>query len=299
MNNSASITATITAFTRAYHAEQSKPPIFNDYLARKLLNDDEYAFLLKNLAEGAKFYDPEAAAKCQNHSELSACAMRTQTAPVTRARYTEDQLKEAIEQGIRQYVILGAGMDTFGYRNPWKQLQVFEVDHPATQASKQQRLDELGWKSPSNLHYVPLDFNQGNLASELLDTTYNPRIPSFFSWLGVSMYLSFEDVERLWDSIARICPKGSRLVFDYLDTDAFDPEKATFWIQRIHQMVQRTREPFKTGIDPEKLAELLANHGLRLIEDLAPDEIAARYFGKNPQSLRAHDHLHIAYVEVE
>lgn len=298
MNNSASITATITAFTRAYHAEHGNPIIFNDSLARILISNEEYSFLGKTLAEGAGFYDPEGAASCKTQAELLACFMRTQTAPITRARYTEDHLKRAVEQGIQQYVILGAGMDTFAHRNPWQHLQVFEIDHPATQAAKQQRLTELGWESPNNLHYLPLDFSSGKLTSSLQESSYDPKKPSFFSWLGVSMYLSLDDVMGTWRSISALCSKGSRLVFDYFDTDAFDPEKATYRMKRLQHIVKQTGEPFLSGLEPAKLPEMLAKHGMRLIEDLSPSEITARYFGDNTQSLYTHDHLHLAYVEV-
>ncbi len=95
-----------------------------------------------------------------------------------RARYSEDNLKEAVKQGMQQYVILGAGMDTFAFRHPelLEQLQVFEVDHPATQAFKRQRIAELGWEKPSNLHFVTVDFTQENLATALKRSSYDSKV---------------------------------------------------------------------------------------------------------------------------
>lgn len=102
---------------------------------------------------------------------------------VSRARYAIDCLEEAVRQGVKQYVILGAGMDTFAFRRPemLEQLQVFEVDHPAKQDSKRHRLAELGWKQPAQLHFVPVDFTQENLATALTRTSYDPQKLSFFT----------------------------------------------------------------------------------------------------------------------
>ena len=105
-----------------------------------------------------------------------------------RSRYTEDSLEKAVEQGVKQYVILGAGFDTFAFRCPeiLEKLQVYEVDHPATQAFKRSRLAEAGWELPPQLHFVPVDFEQESLAEALTRSSYDPQAPSFFSWLGVT-----------------------------------------------------------------------------------------------------------------
>ena len=115
--------------------------------------------------------------------------MQTTISLLSRARYTEDTLEKAIRQGVKQYIILGAGMDTFAFRRPdlMERLEVFEIDHPATQEFKLHRLAELGWKHPAKLHFIPIDFTKESLVTALTrSSSYDPKVKSLFSWLGVT-----------------------------------------------------------------------------------------------------------------
>src|SRR5262249_36495076 len=142
-----------------------------------------------------------------------------------------DRLQEAVNQGIQQYVILGAGFDTFAFRRPdlLAHLDVFEVDHPVTQSMKRQRI--TGWDIPPQLHFIPVDFNQGSFRAALLQSAYDPHKRPFFSWLGVTYYLPREAIFSTLEAVRRLAPQGSTLVFDYMDNDAFDPAKAARRIQ--------------------------------------------------------------------
>ena len=138
----------------------------------------------------------------------------------------EDLLEEAVrQQEVKQYVILGAGLDTFAWRRPdlLARLQVFEIDHPATQADKRQRLQAISRENPRQLHFLPVDFSQEDLAAALKRSAFDPQAPSFFSWLGVTYYLTRDAVCATWRAIAEVAPAGSVVIFDYLDTDAFVP----------------------------------------------------------------------------
>ena len=135
---------------------------------------------------------------------------------ISRARYTEETLEKAVRQGVKQYVILGAGMDTFAFRRPemLEELEVFEVDHPATQEFKLNRLTELGWKHPAKLHFIPIDFTKESLVTALTrSSSYDPNVKSFFSWLGVTPYLTQEEVFATLRSIAEVAPAGSTSSF--------------------------------------------------------------------------------------
>src|SRR5262249_7097362 len=134
-----------------------------------------------------------------------------------RSRYAEDELALAVKRGVRQYVILGAGLDTFAYRNPYPEsaLSVFEVDHPATQAWKRARLKEAGIPLPIDLTFAPVDFEEQTLAGGLRDAGYDPSLSAFFSWLGVTPYLTIEGMMATLRFIAS-APIGSGGVFDYV-----------------------------------------------------------------------------------
>jgi methyltransferase (TIGR00027 family) len=228
--------------------------------------------------------------------------MQFQGGPVTlsRSRYTEDSLAAAFEQGVEQHVILGAGLETFAFRQPdmMRRLHVFEVDHPATQAFKQQRLAELGWELPAHLHFVPADFSQEGLATALHRSPYDRQKPTFFSWLGVTYYLTPAAVSDTWREIAGLAPAGSALIFDYLDADAFVPEKAARRVQKMQEIVRNIGEPMKAAYDPARLGAELEQAGLRLQEDLDPAQIQVRYFSGRTDGYRAFEHFHFARTAV-
>lgn len=302
-DNQVSFTAMVSAFTRAYHAMHYSPKIFDDFLAYNFFTEEEFARIGWNLAEALKFFDPGSAASCPDQATALARMMRTQSTPITlsRARYAEDILETAVRLGVQQYVILGAGMDTFAFRRPEmvERLQVFEIDHPATQGFKRNRLAELGWAIPANLHFIPLDFNRESLLAALTNSLYDPKKLSFFSWLGVTYYLPREAVFDTLRSIAGIAPAGSAIIFDYLDNDAFVPEKAAKRVQRMQEAARRAGEPMKTGFDPSALKEDLTRLGLRLHENLSPADIEERYFQGRTDDYHAFEHVHFARAVVE
>lgn len=299
--NQASITAKITAFARAYHAKHDNPKIFDDFLAAQMFSEAEYGFIEANLANLIHFLDPEKAAVCPDQTAALAWVMRNQTGSVTlsRSRYTEDCLPKALNEGVKQYIILGAGMDTFAFRHPklLKHLEVFEVDHPATQTAKRLRLGELGWEIPPQLHFVPVDFSTEDMKAGLGNSDYDSGKLSFFSWLGVICYLERGEVVETLRAITDIAPAGSSIVFDYFDEGAFDPEKADKRMQQMQNIVKQAGEPMKTGFEPSELGGFLAGLGFQLRENLSPEDIEARFF-KGTDGYHANRHAHFAWAVV-
>jgi methyltransferase (TIGR00027 family) len=302
--NQVSITARGTAFMRAYHAAHDHPKIFDDFLAHHLITEEERRASEERHLKAFQRFDPEWAGSCPDRESALACWMQRGGAPsiiLSRARYAEDLLEKAISQpGIQQYVILGAGMDTFAWRRPdlLKQLQVFEVDHPATQAHKRQRLREAGLKPPAQLHFIPADFSQENLAAALRRSAYDPQASSFFSWLGVTYYLTRSAALATWGAIAEVAPAGSTVIFDYLETEAFVPGKAARRVQFMIEIVGQVGEPMLTGFAPSSLTADLARLGLRLQEDLGPADVEERFFKGRPDDYHACEHAHFARAEV-
>jgi methyltransferase (TIGR00027 family) len=298
--NQVSKTAMGTAFMRAYHAAHVHPKIFDDFLAYRLITEEERRESEERHLKAFQLFDPARAASCPDRASALACWMQAGAAPpiiLGRARYAEDTLEQAVrQQEVQQYVILGAGMDTFAWRRPdlLARLQVFEVDHPATQAHKRHRLLDVGREHPAQLHFIPVDFSQKNLAAALRLSAYDPQAPGFFSWLGVTYYLTREAAFATWRAIAEVAPAGSTVIFDYLDTDAFVPEKAARRVQFMMEIVSKVGEPMLTGFDPSTLAVNLARLGLRLHEDLGPADIEGRYFEGRPDDYHASEHAHFA-----
>lgn len=298
----ASMTAVLTAFARAYHATHDNPKIFDDSLAWSLFTEEERAFFGRSLAQTLAFFDPDLAAICPDEATALAWVIQIQNGPITisRGRYTEESLETAVQQGAEQYVILGAGLDTFAFRRPemLAKLQVFEVDLPATQADKRRRLAGSGWELPRQLHFVPVDFAKENFAATLMSTSYDPKRKTFFSWLGVTFYLTREVVNATLRDIAAVAPAGSPIVFDCMDSDAFIPERAAKRMRKMQEIVRNAGEPLITGFDPSALSVDLATLGLKLKQDLGPSDIQDRYFSGRLDRYRAFEHVHFVWAEV-
>jgi methyltransferase (TIGR00027 family) len=202
---------------------------------------------------------------------------------VARSRYAEDSLARAVTNGVTQYVLLGAGLDTFAHRNPYSHLRVFEVDHPATQQWKRDLLAATALPTPANLTYAPVDFEHETLPEQLLAAGFNPHTPAFFAWLGVVPYLTLPAFRATLSFIATQ-PTGSGVVFDYGQPRSALPFFEQLAHDSLASRVQLAGEPFQLFFTPREVAaELSAFYN---IEDLGPPEINARYFDRRTDNLR-------------
>ena len=193
-------------------------------------------------------------------------------------------------------------MDTFAFRQPemMEKLEVFEVDHPATQEFKLHRLAELEWEHPAKLHFISIDFTKESLVTALTSSSsYDPKVKTFFNWLGVTYFLTRDEVFTTLRSITEIAPAGSIVVLDYLDIDAFIPEKSSPQIQKSLEYLRKIGEPMITGFNPSTLAEELASLGFSLQENLSPADIEERYFKGRTDGYHAYEYAHFACAVVE
>jgi methyltransferase (TIGR00027 family) len=203
---------------------------------------------------------------------------------VARSRYAEDMLRDAVAQGVTQYVLLGAGLDTFAHRNPYSDLRVFEVDHPATQSWKRDLLSEGTLTPPKNLVYAPVDFETQDLPTQLYAAGFDPEASAFFAWLGVVPYLTHGAFRSTIDFIASR-PRGSGLVLDYAQPRSALPFREQLAYDSLASRVQLAGEPFQLFFTSSKIStELDAFYNL---EDLGSPEINARYFDGRGDNLRA------------
>jgi len=175
------------------------------------------------------------------------------------------------------------------------------LDHPATQKFKLQRLAGLEWEHPAKLHFIPIDFTKKSLMTALTrSSSYDPNVKSFFSWLGVTPYLTQNEVCATLRSIAEVTPANSTIVFDYLDTDAFIPEKSSPQMQEQFKYLSKIDEPLKSsGFNPSNLAEELASLGFSLQETLSPTDIEEHYFKGRMDGYHTDEHEHFACAVIE
>jgi len=255
---------------RAAHQLLDHPLIFDDPLAIRIIGARAEA----NLPEQPRNF----------------VAARFRAFMAARSRFAEDELRDAVSRGVRQYVILGAGLDTFAYRNPYPQLRVFEVDHPATQAWKRKRLAQVGIQVPSTLTFAPVDLNRETFDEGLKNAAFDESAPAFFSWLGVTMYLEPAIVLGTLRAI-REMNASNAVVFDYAvprDTLGFVGRLA---LDAVSRRVKKAGEPFKGFFAPADLIAKLREMGYSHIEDLGSAEIDARYFSDRTDKLRSGSQL--------
>jgi methyltransferase (TIGR00027 family) len=219
---------------------------------------------------------------------LSAPVRSRLTNFVMRSRYAEDCLADAFQFGIRQYVVLGAGLDTFAYRQPaWAHaLRIFEVDHPATQAWKRTRLDEAGVVLPSNLAFAEVDFDRMSLTDGLSSAHFDFAAPTFFSLLGVSQYLNTEGLERTLAFVLGM-PKVSEIVLSFVPPEDALPSDDAALAATFAARFAAIGEPWVTRPSPDRLVAMLKAMGFSNIIHLMPSKANARYFRDRRDDLSA------------
>ena len=202
-----------------------------------------------------------------------------------RSRYVEDQLAAAVANGVTQYVVLGAGLDTFAYRNPFPSLRVFEVDFPATQAWKQEMLERAGIAIPENLTFVPLDFEHKALSAGLAEAGFNDQKAAFFGWLGVVPYLTLDAFRSTLSAIAKL-PRGSAVGFDYAVAPETLSAVGRTAFDALAGRVAAAGEPFQLFFTPEVLASELGRAGFKRFEQMDSDDLNERYFKQRADGLK-------------
>jgi methyltransferase (TIGR00027 family) len=256
-------TALMIARQRAAHQVLDHGAILDDPFAMKILGEDE-----KDVLQFA------------NGHPLGSIGRLITAA---RSRIAEDALARAVERGVRQIVILGAGLDTFALRNPHgaRQIRIYEVDHPATQEWKRQRLAEAQIALPPWLNFVPGDFERDDVGEKLAAAGFQQNSPAFFTWLGVVPYLTEDAIGRTLDYMSSI--RNSEVVFDYMEPEAFSEELRQLENERTEQL-KKMDERSLSRFEPGGMAAILRSHGFCTIEDLDFQEIASR-FGRAVQGL--------------
>jgi len=262
-------TALRVALRRAAHQlHDSKPLVFDDPLAVAILGK-EYLEEVKRTPDSVK----------RPYSAALRAFM------VVRARLAEDTLAAAVRDlGVRQYLVLGAGLDTFACRNPHAEVRVFEVDHPATQTWKTQMLAGARIVPPKMAHFVAVDFEKDSLRARLKSAGFDETLPTVTAWLGVVPYLTPDAFRATLRLLARFAP-GSEVVFDYTQPREALPPREQLMHDSLSARVALAGEPFQLFFTPEQLAEELDWLGLRVVEDLDTTALSARYLAGRKDGL--------------
>ncbi|HEY4944182.1 MAG TPA: SAM-dependent methyltransferase [Rhizomicrobium sp.] len=271
----ASRTALGVAAIRALHQTlDGEPKILDDRIAAKLLGGDAH---------------PQIAAHRERADEPADKALRVRV--LLRSRYAEDRLSRAVERGVRQCIILGAGFDTFAYRQPaWaKALRIFEVDHRATQDEKRRRLATAGVSLPENLQFVDIDFELVSLREGLRQSTLDFSAPTFFSCLGVLVYLTQDAADAVFQLVATF-PPGSEIVFTYRAAGSQNSVVA--------DRARAAGEPWQSQFDPRALKDRLTALGFSEVSFLSGEEANRDYFKDRSDGLQAPQRTGIATAVV-
>jgi methyltransferase (TIGR00027 family) len=260
----ASKTALRVAIRRAAHQLVDVPPVLDDPIAVRLV--------------GLGYRGKMGRASHQVGRDFRAFM-------AARSRYVEDRLAEAVANGVEQFVVLGAGLETFAYRNPFPSLRVFEVDFPATQEWKRGLLEEAGIALPKSLVFVPLDFEHKALAEGLAEAGFDDKKAAFFGWLGVAPYLTLDTFRATLDPITKL-PVGSGVSFDY----AFSPETLSPPRRRVFDRlagrVAAAGEPFRLFFTPEEMEQEVQRAGFRRMKQVDSDGLNEIYFQGRADGLK-------------
>ena len=281
-------TAEAAAALRANHHQNSSNPVFSD----------EYAYAMTN-ARWRLLLNNSMFRKVLNTTPVNQSFGKLTAQVVARSRYAEDKLLEAIANGIQQYILVGAGLDSFVLRmaEQYPELKIFEVDHPDTQKIKIHKLKKLG-TIPSNVAFVSIDFEKEKLSDALLRSSYDTKAPAFFSWLGTTHYLNPETTLATLQNIASIASSNSELVMDYsIDYRALEG------IERIGsfaitQFTRLLNEPLLGTFASEYLHQAVEKMGYIVLEDLSGTEITERYFHQRTDQIRHTQATHLIHLQI-
>ncbi|KAA6452074.1 class I SAM-dependent methyltransferase [Bacillus swezeyi] len=296
-----SLTSFISAFGRAYHSQFDEPKIFDDHIAKDLISQHEFHDIKENMIQGIQFFNKDIAEKFKGDKEEILkwiTQIQLSPTPLARAAYLEQVLHYEIQLGAEQYVILGAGLDTFCFRHPElkNNLDIFEIDHPATQAFKKKRLDEAHFEIPSHLHLISKDFTNDFSYQDLIDTGFHCNKKTFFSLLGVSYYLTKEENVRLMQHVMADVPSGSSIVFDYADENLFKEKGISNRVENMVKMAAASGEPMKSCYSYHEMEKMLGKSGLLIVEHLSPAEIHELYFKDRNDYLAAFETIHYIHA---
>lgn len=273
-----SLTAKLCAFARAWHSSQPDHTVFNDFLALDFMGREEYDkvsnFILKSFPQ-----ESEHSVEFFNRKYFLPIVL-------SRSRFAEDRVKLEAQSGKIQYVICGAGVDTFSFRNKNPDVEVFELDLLATQIYKKNRIRELNWNISKNVHFVAVDFSKDRILDKLVENGFDRKKPTVVSILGVSYYLPLSIFAETIRQFSEIATTGISIIFDYLQRGAFSDS-----VLQLKKIVADCGETMAEGYRDREVFEVLERNGFKVDEFLGESALQQRYFQK--KKLKAFDSVRL------
>ena len=288
-----SVTAKLCSFARAYHSNFEKDKIFDDYLAFDLMGKDEYeeiGQLIEHDYDASQFDPSHTLVSDSIREKLNRYITPI---PISRAAFTEHEIERfAWDRGECQYVICGAGMDTYAFRNIYPNIRIFEIDHPDTQHYKLEKIGKLEWIIPSNVHFVPVDFSKDDMGEKLIAAGYDPKLPSFFAILGVTYYLTLPIFEETLKRIGELSSFASKLVFDFPDETTLRDD-APERVRTLAKITEGLGEKMEHGYSVSEVYKALSRQGFLVDDHMTPEALQKRYFDGRTDGERAYENIHL------
>ena len=290
IDNYESVTAKLCSFARSFHSAFDRNKIFDDYLAFDLLGLEQYEEIGQLIENDFDLTKYDGNRYFCHKNILDTLYTYILPIPLSRIAFAERELNAfAAENGEIQYVILGAGLDSFAYRNENEKIQIFEVDHPATQAYKRARIKKLEWHTPKNLVYVGVDFEKDSLRDRLLESGFDTAKKTFVAFLGVSYYLPLSSIEGTIKVLEELLAKGSRIALDFPtaeDAEGVSADEARRF-RELKELTAKLGEPMKAEFTFDEMADVLKSKAFALRTVESPENIQNIYFHKcaNTQSV--------------
>ena len=269
-----SMTAKLCSWARANHSLYGNIKIFDDFFAYRLMGHKEYK-------------------KTENiiKNSYSLNFINNYVCPIVlpRIAYAESRLCRFLNEYKNiQYVILGAGMDTFVLRNKNKNIDIFELDHPLTQKYKIKKIKNAGFEIPLNAYFIPIDFEIEDIQDVLYASGFNFNKPTFFSFLGVSYYLNLKSFENTISSISKVSNFKTELVFDFPDETLFKNNRTKY----MSEITASMGEPMKEGFEYKRLKELLKKYNFKIENHFTPEKIRKTYLKDKNNTKKAFENIH-------
>lgn len=278
-----SITAKLCAFARAWHSNRSREKIYDDYLAFDFMGREEYDEMYRMVSHG---FGGEYRFSGEDTAEI----IKEYIAPIplSRIHFSESRLMDFAEKnGEIQYVICGAGSDTFSFRNANENIKVFEIDHPDTQRYKLENIRKLEWNIPKNVRFVSVDFEKERMSDKLLEAGFDPEKKTCFSILGVSYYLTLDVFTHTLSQIAELSSRGSILIFDYPHKSGEFPRR----VDRLEEITRALGEVMQGGFEYGEVSRALYSLGFQIDTYMPPDKVQSKYFSNRSDGMRAFENV--------
>ncbi len=279
IQNQESQTAKLCAFARAWHSNTARQKIFDDYLAYDLMGWESYEYMKKTIQKNYTDGSREDFIHFVNQYFAPI--------PLSRLRFTESRLRKFAESDKIQYVICGAGADSFSFRNTNSDIAVFEIDHPDTQRYKLERIQMLEWNIPKHVHFVPVDFEKETMIEGLLKAGFRPEVKTFFSILGVTYYLSLPVFTGTLEQIAELSVTGDVLAFDFPLREGNFPER----VRELEEITEKLGEKMQGGFTYNEVSRALYRLGFQIDTYLTPEKIQNNYFSNRTDGLSAFENV--------